>query len=66
MRWGFIPKWASDSKKIHLFNNVRAETVATKPIFKKAFRTHRCIIPATGFYEWKRSSGDQNEQPYYI
>ena len=66
MRWGFIPQWVSDPKKIPLFNNVRAETVALKPIFKKAFRTQRCIIPATGFYEWKKSSDGKSKQPYYV
>lgn len=66
MRWGFIPRWANNDKKIPLINNARAETVAIKPIFKNAFRAQRCIIPATGFYEWKRSSDGQSKQPYYI
>lgn len=66
MRWGFLPRWAKDTKKLPLLNNARAETVAIKPIFKHAFRSQRCVIPATGFYEWKPSQDGKHKQPYYI
>ncbi len=66
MRWGLIPHWAKDLKKIPLLNNARAETVASKPIFKNAFRRQRCIIPANGFYEWKLLMDGKHKQPYYI
>ncbi|MBY0475448.1 MAG: SOS response-associated peptidase [Nitrosomonas sp.] len=66
MRWGLVPRWAKDLKKIPLLNNARAETVAIKPIFKHAFRSQRCIIPATGFYEWKSPKDGKHRQPYYI
>ncbi|PSJ16345.1 SOS response-associated peptidase [Nitrosomonas supralitoralis] len=66
MRWGYIPRWAKDTKKLPLLNNARAETVATKPIFKKAFHIKRCIIPATGFFEWRSSLKSKHKQPYYI
>lgn len=51
MRWGFIPHWAEDSKGLQI--NARAETVATKPLFRDSFARKRCIIPANGFYEWE-------------
>ena len=66
MRWGFVPRWAKDIKKLPLLNNARAKTVGIKSIFKNAFRTQRCIIPATGFYEWKSSKDGSHKQPYYI
>ena len=53
MRWGLIPSWTKDPKKAPLNNNARAETVADKPSFKSAYKSRRCIIPVTGFYEWK-------------
>ncbi len=53
MRWGLIPHWVNDTKKLPLLFNARSESMAIKPIFKNAFRRQRCIIPAAGFYEWK-------------
>jgi putative SOS response-associated peptidase YedK len=64
MRWGFIPPWAKDAKEGPLLLNARAETAAQKPAFRAAFKTTRCIIPADGFYEWKKSTG--KKQPYLI
>ena len=52
MRWGLIPYWANDTKKLPLLHNARAETVAVKPLFKPSFRRRRCLIPASGFYEF--------------
>lgn len=66
MRWGFVPSWAKDSKKLPVLNNARAETIALKPMFKLAFKKHRCIIPATGFYEWKLLNDKTHKQPYFI
>lgn len=66
MRWGLIPHWAKDIKKIPLFNNARAETVASKLLFRNAFRKQRCIIPASGFYEWKLLNDRKHKQPYFI
>ncbi len=54
MRWGFIPHWARDKKAGYKMINARAETVAEKPAFRAAFRRRRCLIPASGFYEWKK------------
>lgn len=62
--WGLIPFWAKEKKLGYSTINARAETVASKPVFRHAFRQHRCIIPADGFYEWKGSAG--HKQPWRI
>jgi putative SOS response-associated peptidase YedK len=64
LRWGLVPFWAKDLKIGYRTINARAETVASKPAFRAAFRQRRCLIPADGFYEWKTQSG--GKQPYYI
>jgi len=53
-RWGFVPSWAEDMSIGQRMINARSETVAEKPAFRKAFHSHRCIVPANGFYEWKK------------
>jgi putative SOS response-associated peptidase YedK len=65
MRWGLIPRWWSKSlKELPATFNARVETVANKPMFRDAFRRNRCIIPASGYYEWRTMS--DGKQPYYI
>jgi putative SOS response-associated peptidase YedK len=64
LRWGLVPSWADDPAIGNQLINARAETVATKPAFRAAFRARRCLVPADGFYEWKRQ--DRGKQPYYI
>jgi putative SOS response-associated peptidase YedK len=64
LRWGLIPSWAKDPAIGSRMINARAETVATKPSFEAAFRHRRCLIPADGFYEWKKAGS--RKQPYYI
>jgi putative SOS response-associated peptidase YedK len=65
LRWGLIPPWARDPAGIgHSLINARAETVAEKPAFRSAFRSRRCLIPATGFYEWL-ATGAKHKQPYF-
>jgi putative SOS response-associated peptidase YedK len=54
-RWGFLPAWAKDEKTGFSMINARAETVAEKPAFREAFRKHRCIVVADGFYEWRKA-----------
>ena len=54
MRWGLIPSWAKDSSVAAQMINARSETAATKPAFRDAFKSRRCLIPADGFYEWLR------------
>jgi len=64
MRWGLIPHWAKDIKIGYHTINARAETVASKPAYRSAFRKRRCLVPATGFYEWQ--AGSEGKQPYHI
>ncbi|HON64382.1 MAG TPA: SOS response-associated peptidase [Bacilli bacterium] len=59
LNWGFIPPFAKDDKAVKQLINARAETIATKPSFQKAFKFHRCVILADSFYEWKKTSGDK-------
>jgi putative SOS response-associated peptidase YedK len=65
LRWGLIPSWAKDVKIGASLINARSETVATKPAFRSAFKRRRCLIPADGFYEWKKT-GPKTKQPFYI
>jgi putative SOS response-associated peptidase YedK len=63
-RWGLIPPWAKDKKIGYKMVNAMAETIATKPAYRSAFKARRCLIPASGFYEW--AQGPDRKQPYYI
>jgi putative SOS response-associated peptidase YedK len=65
MRWGFIPTWYKTPNDGPLLINARAETIAEKPAFKDACRTRRCVIVATGFYEWTKDA-DGGRNPWYI
>ena len=62
MRWGLVPSWAKDPSIGYKTINARAETVATTPSFREPFRSQRCLIPADGFYEWRRNG--KTKQPY--
>jgi putative SOS response-associated peptidase YedK len=64
MRWGLLPHWAQDTSLGHKLNNARAESVADKPSFRQALRRRRCILPASGFYEWQALPA--GKQPWYI
>jgi putative SOS response-associated peptidase YedK len=68
VRWGLIPFWAKDASGGGKLINARAETVAVKPAFRRAFAKRRCIIPADGYYEWQTvtEDGKQRKQPSYI
>jgi len=61
LEWGLIPFWAKEPNPMI---NARAETAAEKPSFRHAFRKRRCLIPASGFYEWAKEEGQK--QPYFI
>jgi putative SOS response-associated peptidase YedK len=64
MRWGLLPGWVKDPRKITLLINARAETVKEKPAFKNAIGRRRCLIPADGYYEWQAS--ERRKRPYFI
>jgi putative SOS response-associated peptidase YedK len=64
LKWGLVPSWAKDPSIGNKMINARAETVAEKPSFRKAFKHQRCLVLADGFYEWKREG--ETKQPYYI
>jgi putative SOS response-associated peptidase YedK len=66
MRWGLVPFWAKDLKIGSKMINARAETVAEKPAFRKAYQQRRCLIPADGFYEWAKIPDSKTKQPYFI
>ncbi|MGB6118141.1 MAG: SOS response-associated peptidase [Mesorhizobium sp.] len=65
VRWGLIPGWAKDPKSLPLLINARSETAIEKPAFRAAMRHRRALMPASGFYEWKRD-GSKKSQAYYI
>ncbi len=64
MQWGLVPFWAKDPGIGARLINARAETAAEKPAFRDAFARKRCLIPASGFFEWQKR--DQDKQPYFI
>ncbi len=66
LRWGLVPHWAKEVKTGYALINARAETLATKPAFRDAFRRRRCLIPAEGFYEWQAQAGGAGKQPYFV
>jgi putative SOS response-associated peptidase YedK len=68
VRWGLVPYWAKDPAIGSRMINARAETVAEKPAYRRAFARRRCLLPADGFYEWQQvtEDGRKRKQPYYI
>ena len=64
-RWGLIPHWAKDTAIGHRMINARSETVASRAAFRDALERRRCLIPADGFYEWKRE-GARRRTPFYL
>ena len=65
MRWGFVPHWYKSVADGPLLFNARAETLAKKPAFRDACIKRRCLIPADGFYEWKKQVGSKSK-PFYV
>ena len=64
LHWGLVPHWAKDRKIGYRMINARSETVRQKPSFRNAFKRRRCLVPVSGFYEWKKT-GD-HKTPYFI
>ncbi|MGH9244196.1 MAG: SOS response-associated peptidase [Acidimicrobiales bacterium] len=64
--WGLIPFWAKDPSVGNKMINARAEGIATKNAYRRAFTKRRCIIPADGFFEWKKVPGQRTKQPMYL
>jgi putative SOS response-associated peptidase YedK len=64
MRWGLIPSWAKDRKIASSLINARAESVAEKPSFRAAFRSRRCLVPVSGYYEWQERESGGNIPTY--
>src|SRR5437763_9576897 len=68
VRWGLVPYWAKDRSIGSRMINARAETVADKPAFRRAFARRRCLLPADGFYDWQQvtDGGGKPKQPHYL
>lgn len=64
LQWGLIPSWAKDTAMSGKLINARAETLDEKPSFRNAFKSRRCIVPVSGFYEWQADA--EGKQPLYI
>ena len=64
LRWGLVPSWAKDISIGNRMINARSETAAAKPSFRNAFESRRCVVPASGFFEWKGEPG--HKQPFAI
>lgn len=64
VRWGLVPGWVKDPKDFTLLINGRMETAMEKPSFRGAMRHHRCLVPASGYYEWRRTK--DHKQPFYM
>jgi putative SOS response-associated peptidase YedK len=65
-RWGLVPAWARDASVGARMINARSESAAEKPAFREAFRRRRCLVPADGFYEWKKGTAHSGAQPWFL
>lgn len=65
-RWGLIPFWSKDQDVGSRLINARSEGVESRPSFREALRRRRCLVPISGFYEWRKIEGSTRKQPYYI
>jgi len=64
LQWGLVPPWAKHPAIGHKLINARSETAHEKPSFRQALKARRCLVPASGFYEWQQQG--REKQPYYI
>jgi putative SOS response-associated peptidase YedK len=65
-KWGLIPSWSKDPQIGNRLINARAETLAEKPSFRSCYKRRRCLIPTTGFYEWKKQPDGKTKVPTLI
>lgn len=63
-QWGLVPHWSNSDKNVYAMINAKAETITERPSFKALFKNKRCLIPANGFYEWKKEGNKKT--PFYI
>lgn len=66
LRWGLIPFWADDISIGNRMINARAETIASSGAFKHALKRRRCLVPVSGFYEWRKVPNSRHKRPYLI
>ena len=66
MKWGLVPSWAKEPRTSFSTINARAETITQKPAFRKLLSSRRCLVPATGYFEWASSDGAVGKQPYRV
>ena len=66
MKWGLVPSWAKEPKTSFSTINARAETITQKPAFRRLITSKRCLVPATGYFEWTASDGAGGKQPYRV
>ncbi len=64
-RWGLVPRWVKDPRDFPLIINARAETMAQKPAFRDALKHQRCVLPASGYYEWQTDAAGR-KRPHYV
>ena len=65
--WGLIPSWAKDSSRLANAINARVESISEKPSFRSAFKSRRCLVPVSGYYEWATELGQYRpKQPFFI
>ena len=64
MKWGLVPSWSKEFKPMFTSINARAESVAEKPLYRTPFKKRRCLVPASGFYEWQKRA--DSKQPFYF
>lgn len=65
LKWGLLPHWSVEPKTSYSTSNARAETVDTKPAFRAAFKRHRCLVPADGWFEWQVIPDQKYKQPWF-
>ncbi|PCI07627.1 DUF159 family protein [bacterium] len=64
--FGLIPSWAKDRSRSSSMINARSETITAKPAYRDVYRSRRCLLPISGFYEWQKIPGTKSKQPWYI